>query len=164
MNQKIPNITKLNLETKHYKELLSLEQIAKYYGVGISTIRRRFDEYGLKSVNRKSPEARAKYSAAKIKAGNWMGNKNPNWKGGISSVKNERSTGQLQRWRNAIRLRDNMICQQCGLDGKNICPCCKSKPRMHTDHIKPWVDYPTLRYELSNGQILCEVCHFKKKG
>jgi 5-methylcytosine-specific restriction endonuclease McrA len=46
------------------------------------------------------------------------------------------------------------------------CQCCGATPddgvKMHVDHIKPRKKYPELALELSNLQILCEVCNHGK--
>lgn len=82
------------------------------------------------------------------------GSKNCNWKGGIS--KKNKSERQLametlvyKNWRTAIFTRDNFSCVHCGKKGVKI----------QADHIKPWVDFPELRYNLNNGRTLCIPCH-----
>ena len=46
------------------------------------------------------------------------------------------------------------------------CQCCGASPRdgvvIHVDHIKPRRKFPELALELSNLQILCEVCNHGK--
>lgn len=39
------------------------------------------------------------------------------------------------------------------------CMRCGAVGEMHVDHIKPWRNYPELRYEFRNLQVLCHTCH-----
>lgn len=86
----------------------------------------------------------------------WKGRRKPeehwSWKGGISSenYKLRRST-EYKQWRTSVFERDKYTCQSCGVVGG----------RLNADHIKPFADYPELRFELSNGRTLCEPCHRK---
>ncbi len=122
----------------------------------MGTVQRWMVSYGIKRRSTKgmlkTPEHRQKL--AEIKRGKWTGKDNPNWKGGITTQR-----PGTAYWRRSVKRRDNWICQLCGLDGKKICPTCGHKPEMHADHIKPWSQYPELRYELSNGRTLCPNCH-----
>lgn len=82
------------------------------------------------------------------------GDKNPNWKGGISKInKTERQlamyTLEYKAWRTAVFERDNYTCVNCNTRG------CK----LNADHIKAWVVYPDLRYDIDNGRTLCVDCH-----
>lgn len=56
-----------------------------------------------------------------------------------------------KQWRKKIASRDRYRCQMpsCSRGGKNI--------QVH--HIKRWADYPSLRYEETNGISLCYLCH-----
>jgi hypothetical protein len=56
-----------------------------------------------------------------------------------------------KEWRRRIRKRDGFTCKMpgCSRGGKNV--------QIH--HIKRWADYPSLRYEDSNGISLCSFCH-----
>ena len=66
----------------------------------------------------------------------------------------ERFTNKYRDWRYAVIKRDKWTCQICGdkrSSGKNFC----------VDHIKPFSTYPELRYEISNGRVLCNECHRK---
>lgn len=79
------------------------------------------------------------------------------WKNGVSKInKSEREiawySGKYRRWRRAVFERDNYTCKACGIRGGYL----------QADHIKRWVDYPKLRYNLSNGQTLCYSCHLFK--
>lgn len=81
--------------------------------------------------------------------------KNPNWKGGITSVNNKiRSSLEYRLCREACFKRDNWTCVWCGLRsgvGKKVI--------LHADHIKSFADYPELRFALDNLRTLCIDCH-----
>lgn len=66
------------------------------------------------------------------------------WRGG----KSYRRSGKVVSWRNSVLKRDGYQCVKCGC-----------KVGLTADHIKPWALYKELRYEVSNGQTLCEDCH-----
>lgn len=55
---------------------------------------------------------------------------------------------QYLEWRTFIRKRDKHKCLSCGSRKKTQC-----------HHIKPWSDFPVLRYAKDNGILLCKVCH-----
>lgn len=77
------------------------------------------------------------------------------WKDG-KSLERERArlSPQLKQWRIAVYTRDAHTCQNCGEGGRYI----------NAHHIKPWADYPDLRFDVSNGITLCEDCHGKVHG
>lgn len=82
------------------------------------------------------------------------GNKNPNWKGGITPIHLAiRSSKEYKEWRKAVYERDNYTCIFCGVkgDGKNL----------NADHILPFAIHEDLRLEISNGRTLCIECHKK---
>lgn len=84
------------------------------------------------------------------------GENNPFWKGGVSKLhKSERGVAWgskvYREWRKAVFERDNYICQICGKRGE----------KLNADHIKQWVLYPELRYNIDNGRTLCFNCHVK---
>ena len=81
------------------------------------------------------------------------GEKNCNWKGGISSNKRKLNTLEYRDWRLKVFTRDNWICQDCGIRGGDL----------EAHHKKRWVDYPDLRFNVENGQTLCKKCHNKTK-
>lgn len=58
---------------------------------------------------------------------------------------------EWKEWREAVFKRDNWICQQCG----------KTKCILEPHHLQSWAKYPKLRFEISNGQTLCQECHRK---
>lgn len=61
------------------------------------------------------------------------------------------SRKEYKEWRKNILLRDNYRCVECN-----------SLENLEVDHILPYAYYPELRYELSNGRVLCRVCHHKE--
>lgn len=73
---------------------------------------------------------------------------NPNWKGGKTTGRNlAMSLSSYKRWRNKVLERDR-CCVECG-----------STSDLQVDHIKSWAGHPDLRYETSNGRVLCGDCH-----
>lgn len=75
------------------------------------------------------------------------------WKGGVSDpMRRIRSSKKFREWRELVFKRDNYECQDCG--NKNV--------DLHPHHIKPFILFPELRFELSNGITLCPICHKKE--
>src|SRR3990167_11300668 len=68
----------------------------------------------------------------------FRGKKSPLWKGGKSG---DRRNWEYNSWHKFVLKRDNYICQICNKTGK-----------LHVHHLKKWVNYPELRYKVSNGQ------------
>ncbi len=55
-----------------------------------------------------------------------------------------------KRWRFDVFIRDHFTCQLCGDDrGGNLV----------AHHIKPFAEYPDLRFAVDNGLTLCRQCH-----
>lgn len=80
------------------------------------------------------------------------GSKNPGWRGGIYPLhKRLRNTKEYRLWRIAVFERDNYTCVFCNKRGGN----------MEVDHIKPFSEYPELRFAIDNGRTLCTCCHRK---
>lgn len=52
-------------------------------------------------------------------------------------------------WRNAVFQRDDYKCRRCDIHSWKL--------RAH--HIFEWADYPELRYDVENGETLCNQCH-----
>lgn len=79
------------------------------------------------------------------------------WKGGNSSERKKIITSlEYTKWRRSVFERDDYTCVWCGArngNGKYIA--------LQADHIKPFCDYPDLRFNLDNGRTLCVPCHRK---
>ena len=80
------------------------------------------------------------------------GEKNHNWRGGITS-ENQRIRGSIDYtlWKEAVFERDNWTCQSCGKRGGD----------MNAHHILGFAKFPHLRFAINNGQTLCIKCHRK---
>lgn len=107
---------------------------------------RRLKELALKNIRQYSFKA---------------GKEHPNWKGGISQLRNKHSFADKKyiNWRKAVFERDNYTCQDCKArsgNGKEV--------YLEAHHLKEWIDYPELRFEVSNGLTLCKDCHNKTKN
>lgn len=76
------------------------------------------------------------------------GPNNPIWAGGYAI--------DLKNWAKAVKERDNYTCQTCGLK--------ENSRSTHAHHIKPFREYPALRFEVSNGMTLCSKCHMTHHG
>ena len=77
------------------------------------------------------------------------------WKGGITTKNQQiRNSLEYKIWRRAVFERDNWTCIWCEVkSGKG------KKVTLHADHIKPFCDYPELRFAIDNGRTLCIDCH-----
>jgi len=80
-----------------------------------------------------------------------VGEKSPQWKDGRSKeIQEERIIfrKELREWRTAVFKRDNYTCIKCGI-----------KQKIHAHHKKPWAEFIELRFDVNNGETLCEKCH-----
>lgn len=69
----------------------------------------------------------------------------------LGEEKLPRNRGPLHyKWVDAVISRDRATCQHCGAN--NI--------ELHAHHLKPYKQFPELRYELGNGITLCCKCHW----
>lgn len=86
----------------------------------------------------------------------YCGERHWNWHNANRSgwYKTDVSLWKLKRWKKLVKERDNYTCQICGISkcqGRRIC----------AHHIKPFDEYEELKYDINNGQTLCNVCHIK---
>lgn len=61
-------------------------------------------------------------------------------------------TNKYKNWRNEVFRRDDYTCQRCRKNGVYV----------EAHHIKPFANFPELRFEISNGLTLCKPCHVKE--
>ena len=104
---------------------------------------------GITSWNKGKP---APWTSKRNKIDNCLrrGEKHWHWKGGIGTERHkEMARQEYKQWRSDVFKRDNWTCQTCQARGVYL----------EAHHIKPWAEYPELRYETSNGVTLCLPCH-----
>jgi len=78
------------------------------------------------------------------------GDKHPNWKGGVTKDgRKERNQSRYAKWRKDVLAAGKRECANCG-ETKNL----------DTHHIHRFLKFPELRYEVGNGLVLCEPCHY----
>jgi len=71
------------------------------------------------------------------------------WSGVRSNDSTMRDSAEAKAWRIKVFTRDNFTCAYCGKRGGNL----------EAHHLKPFSTHPDLRFDVSNGQTLCEPCH-----
>lgn len=77
----------------------------------------------------------------------YSGEGHPGWK---PSSRRKSERGKHGAWARAVISRDRATCQHCGATGVEL----------HAHHVKPFAEYPALRWEVSNGITLCHRCHW----
>ncbi len=106
---------------------------------------------GKRGLQKPSEETRKRMSESH------KGKKSHFWRGGLTENSFIiRNSFEYKLWRTAVFERDNYTCIWCGVksgNGKTI--------KLNADHIKPFCDYPELRFAIDNGRTLCENCHRK---
>lgn len=70
--------------------------------------------------------------------------------GKLAERRGQRFSREYKRWRFDVFARDKFACQECGD---------KRGGNLVAHHIKPFAEYPELRFEVSNGVTLCRKCH-----
>ena len=91
-------------------------------------------------------------NSGSFKQGQTSGEKNNNWKGGISP-ENERVRRNMDyyNWRRSVYKRDHWICQKCK----------KQRKTLNAHHIENFAIKKELRFKVSNGITFCKECHDK---
>lgn len=69
---------------------------------------------------------------------------------GMSDSKKTHRGDRYRRWREAVLKKGSGVCSQCG-----------ATTELTADHVLPSVTHPELRYDVSNGRVLCEKCRVK---
>lgn len=83
-----------------------------------------------------------------------FGINSPNWQGGKTTIgRGIRMSLVYKKWRYSVLKRDKYKCIRCGInDGK-----------LQAHHIKPFAQFPQLRFNINNGETICAACHNKNK-
>lgn len=79
--------------------------------------------------------------------------RHPNWRGGATKDYRKLRNSlwkQIADWRAKVLARDGYKCVFCG-----------STENVQADHIKAFILYPQLRFNINNGRTLCRPCHYK---
>lgn len=143
-----------------YASGLGSPQIAEIFGVTSRTAYVWLVRAGVemrsvgaeKGHSRNTEEMRRKASIARL--GKYSGPDHYNWKGGVVRTDLDRNRYPSKLWSRRVKERDGYKCRECGCDNGTL----------HSHHIKRWMDYPELRYDVDNGITLCEPCHQKAHG
>ena len=111
-------------------------------------------QYELRRRWHPSPESIKKMSESHIGRSHpwYRGENNHFWRGGKTpKMLALRMSLEYKLWRKAVFERDSYMCVMCGYKGN----------KLNADHIKPFCDYPDLRFAIDNGRTLCVPCHRK---
>ena len=146
---------------------MSMAKIAAHYGVGETVVFNRLVQYGIGGISRsdrltgvkKSEKHRASMSQCRI--GVAVGDKNPNWKGGVSSEAHKaRSKVAYANWRAEVLRRAGWKCEKCGTQHGTVCKCCGQRTSIHAHHKSKFSHDVERRYDPANGMALCNRCHW----
>lgn len=157
-------------ELRRLYQTMSMRAIAEHFGVGETVVFHRIREHGIvldgfekgghrKRTGRQFSEAH-KLALRRSHAGNWTGEKNPNWRGGVDRENRRlRGSEDYQRWRIAALARAGNACEGCGVKNGTVCECCGTKIRLHVHHIESFSAVPERRFDPANSEVLCPRCH-----
>lgn len=157
------NIPKDYLVEEYINKKNSTVKIAATFGCSVPTVIARLKEYELPILRGALQKGKPSNSPTVFKKGNvsWntglsrpspnkgktfpRGEKHWNWKGGHSV----RNGTEIKAWRSQVFERDNYTCQLCGKRGVTL----------NAHHLQSWSKCHELRFDVENGQTLCEPCH-----
>jgi thymidylate synthase (FAD) len=100
-----------------------------------------------------SPEAIEKYRQSK------MGDKNPQWKGGVTAEPRRLFQSWKKQNKQTIFERDGYACRMCGRNAGAVPPCKTPKRKIEINHIMPIWNRPDLACDPGNMITLCWQCH-----
>lgn len=82
----------------------------------------------------------------------YTGENSPNWKGGITpEILIARTSSEYIKWRDDVYAKDWYTCQCCG-ESSGI--------NKQAHHLRNFSDNEDLRYDVNNGILLCDKCHY----
>lgn len=152
---------------------MSMRAIAEKFGVGETVVFKRLHEHGITLKDHENGGHRLKVgrvfsdehkrNISLAQTGKKVGQKNPNWKGGVSAENFKlRNSAQSKNWKIAVLEKSGHRCSICGVLQDTTCECCGTKIRLHVHHIKSFSGYPELRFDVDNGEVLCPKCHYSR--
>lgn len=161
---KLPDEIVVNM---YSRDKASVQTIADLFQCSINPIKRVLRQNGIKIRDNSerhigqpawnkgkkwSEEMKSKLSKLADKR-DWVKEKNPNWKGGITSKMDKRRNWRVvKQWRTSCLKRDGFKCLEC-----------KSTERLEVNHIVPIRQIQDLKLlaDVENGITLCRECHKK---
>jgi transposase len=148
----------------------SMREIAGHFGVGETVVFQRLKEHGItlkEHINHrlKTGKAFSESHKAAIRAAHRakaaFGDKNPNWKGGLTEKNRRlRNSWQFRDWKQQSLERAEHKCERCGVQDGQACECCGTRVKLHVHHVKSFAKFPDLRFDATNSEVLCPKCHF----
>lgn len=101
------------------------------------------------TVERRLCKKTREYCSVKCRNSAMSGENHPAWKGGISSERDSaKRTEEYRQWRIMVFRRDHFTCVAC-----------LSKDKIEAHHLKPFSEFPEIRFDVDNGATLCRPCH-----
>jgi len=71
------------------------------------------------------------------------------------SLSRDMKSPAYAKFKKEVKDRDGRKCQW---------PACESTKALEVHHIRKWSDFPSLRFDMSNGITLCKKCHKRVTG
>jgi hypothetical protein len=175
-------------KSPEHREHLSAARMGKHYGPFSEEHRRRISEAltGLKRPFRQMPESEritrsiaarkrppptpeqiTKRSETLRTKGVYAGEKNPNWKGGITPIVRLIRAGEAYRlWRLRVFQRDGFMCRKCesssNIEAHHLTPFSLIISRHAITTLEQALKCPEL-WDEDNGLTLCSTCHDSEK-
>lgn len=156
----------------------SMRDIAEHFGVGETVVFKRLKEHGIElkehgnhrlKPGRVFTETHKKNIRKVAIERAAYGEKNPNWKGGLTEINRRERTGwEAREWRQQSLERANNRCEDCGVENGSGCECCGTNIKLHVHHIHSFAKHPEIRFDPKNSEVLCPKCHharhYRKTG
>ena len=158
--RKLSESTKIKIGLSGRNKVFS-ENTKRKISIAKTGVKNNLSEQGRKNIsiavkNRMTGRIVSEETRKRIGLAN-KGEKCNFWRGGrITERQKIYNSSEYKLWRKSVFERDNYTCVWCGIkngDGKSI--------YLEADHIKPFCDYPELRFAIDNGRTLCHECHKK---
>ena len=159
-------------ELEKLYQSMSMREIAKHYEVGETVVFNRLKEHCIELKEHKNHRLKPGriFTAEHVQnirksliARAAYGEKNPNWKGGLTEINRiARNNWEAREWRLNSLIRANYRCEKCGVEEDHSCECCGVRIKLHVHHVKSFAKFPADRYDPENSEVLCPKCHHKE--